>query len=684
MAQHEISKHLWWNSALQMKNQEALLMFPHSVDDSTLHERFISLLRHRRNCQFKKKKKKISLQSGMGNLTTGWGLSRQYYMRALRIRPAMVLRFHHSLSIVFGSQTGTAAMFATQLAEMAHDRKMKVTLKALDEIDPEELLAKQEPLAIVCSVFGEGEPPDSAKKFYHHLLNRTDPACPGPYAVFGLGDSRYAVERFNIIGRRMDERLTQLGKERMRPFFPGDSGKDIEGDFESWSQELMKMLESAPAVKSPTRTEAKKNSDSADEDTDRVIMYDTRPNTVHLYRSEAPIDTGVASADFPFSLTCVSSQSVLPHPQRWNERPCHEVWLEGPTLQYETGDYLGLYPLCHAPVVDRMLSQFKLDESKYFGLKGHVGVLAGRPKSFPNPVNVRTYLSKYCDLHRPLPTGSIRKMLKYVTSAAEQDMIKRALEEKQDFFRSLFWWKSVPDVLAQFPSLDVGLAELVEFLPPSKTTLYSIASSSAVEPRRVRLVVAQQLFSASKGSPWLFGHCSRFLTQDLKPGMLVDAFVKTSLFRPPADSATPVVMVAVGSGIAPFLGFMEERTLQGARNNILYYGCMRPEWDLLCKEKLEKWSASGDLKLNLAFSHVNPEKPVFAQHLMGNDGDELWHLIYHQNAFVYICGHVRLGMGVEEVLRAVVLKGFKGDAEAAKRYYDMLYESGRIKADVFA
>ncbi len=141
-------------------------------------------------------------------------------------------------------------------------------------------------------------------------------------------------------------------------------------------------------------------------------------------------------------------------------------------------------------------------------------------------------------------------------------------------------------------------------------------------------------------------------------------------------------MVAVGSGLAPFLAFAEERALANARNNTLFFGCMRPDQDLIFKEELERWHATGAVDVHLAFSHQTREM-VFVQHLMLQQRARLWELI-GQGAHIYMCGHVRMGRGVEEAIRAILLWGCNNSLERATIMYDALYETSRLHSDVFA
>ena len=74
----------------------------------------------------------------------------------------------------------------------------------------------------------------------------------------------------------------------------------------------------------------------------------------------------------------------------------------------------------------------------------------------------------------------------------------------------------------------------------------------------------------------------------------IPVFMRTNQhFRPPTDLSQPLIMIGPGTGVAPFIGFLEERSLlrkdmekaEGVDNKYgetwLYFGCRNKEKDFL-------------------------------------------------------------------------------------------------------
>merc|ERR1712048_463932 len=87
----------------------------------------------------------------------------------------------------------------------------------------------------------------------------------------------------------------------------------------------------------------------------------------------------------------------------------------------------------------------------------------------------------------------------------------------------------------------------------------------------------------------------------------------SSNFHLPRDAKTPIIMIGPGTGIAPFMGFLQERrVLQGRGLDlgeaVLFFGCRSASHDFIYEEELKSFANDGVLsRLLVAFSRDDPE-----------------------------------------------------------------------------
>ena len=103
--------------------------------------------------------------------------------------------------------------------------------------------------------------------------------------------------------------------------------------------------------------------------------------------------------------------------------------------------------------------------------------------------------------------------------------------------------------------------------------LYSISSSPLVDPHRVQLTVSVVRFDNLRGqaAQGRLLDVPRRRRAGRRGAGLRAARRRTSGRRP--TRATPMIMVGPGTGVAPFLGFLQERRARGAPGrNWLFFG----------------------------------------------------------------------------------------------------------------
>jgi sulfite reductase alpha subunit-like flavoprotein len=119
--------------------------------------------------------------------------------------------------ILYGSETGTAKAIAERIHKETAGRSVKSLLHSLDE----SVTALPKPLkeyslaCVVCATTGKGDPPANAVKFSQYLETAADGDMSGlTFCMLALGDRNY-VKSFCGTGKRIDERIAELGGARL-------------------------------------------------------------------------------------------------------------------------------------------------------------------------------------------------------------------------------------------------------------------------------------------------------------------------------------------------------------------------------------------------------------------------------------------------------------------------------------
>jgi NADPH-ferrihemoprotein reductase len=629
-----------------------------------------------------------------------------------------------SISIFFGSQTGTAEGFARTL--MLEGRKAGFDCKTcdLEEFDPE-VLASTKLAIFLMATYGEGEPTDNAQKFMAWLKNENgeitgDFLANMKYVVFGLGNRQY--EHFNRTGKQCDAGLKEFGGQPVYKYGEGDDDGTLEEDFDAWKENLWSGI---------TGGSIRAGANDAEDAMETVsLTFDI--NTVNTNSAQSDTNrgaAGIAARDAPASMLSSASAASSKMPaslKHFYSSPRAtvttnrelrnlsfgksdkegigstrhiEINLRDVGLTYFTADNLAVLPENESSVVEKLAKymNYHLDDVVEF-----TGREAGFVAPYPTPCTVRELLTSYADIQGPVRHSLLKQLIAYVTDtdqkhwalylvAPEQRAkFKEQIEEGHHSLVSL--------VTGPLSSARIPLADLLHMVNPIQPRYYTISSSSSYHPDTVHITVSVTETVTKTGHKHI-GLCSGFLQRLVSNQSTVRVFVRASTFRLPKSFASPVVLVGPGTGLAPMRALLQERHFlldQNKNSNIstnnkigdfvLFFGCKYENMDFIYREEIERFQSEGTLtNLYTAFSRDGDRK-VYVQHLMTEDavrGKKLVQMLVEEGGSLYVCGATAMGLDVMNAIVTLVKTHQNLSTEDATAIVRKLQEKGRYVQELW-
>lgn len=373
------------------------------------------------------------------------------------------------------------------------------------------------------------------------------------------------------------------------------------------------------------------------------------------------------------------------------DRTCFhfEVDVRGTSMEHlvngSQGKALAVYATNEPEKVRSFLQQMKLDPLQVVSVDD---IAPPAEDGMVALTSVEKLFTQYLDIFGRPTREFLKKLAPFAQDIVEKVAIAeltldRKMEDFQDCTARAY---TFADYILEYKSLKIPAEKYIELVPTIKQRVYSICSSSDYHPGKCQLLVVREDWQA-KGGETKFGLCSSFLTFAQKGYALCHS--THSVMQMPADNSAHIFMAGLGTGLAPFRAYIEQRKFiksQGTSvgHMTLFFGGRHAHAEYYYRDEFEAFEKEGLVKCCNAWSRDQKHK-VYVQHKILEESDSIWNNLGKTGStgYFFLCGSKQ----PEKDVFAALLKIFqdKGSmtAEEAQAKMDNLTVQGRYVTEVY-
>ncbi|XP_017102982.2 methionine synthase reductase [Drosophila bipectinata] len=374
-----------------------------------------------------------------------------------------------------------------------------------------------------------------------------------------------------------------------------------------------------------------------------------------------------------------------------------ELTLESPDLfEFQPGDTIAVLPSNDGKLVDKLLDRLDLMSKADTMCNVKLALICAKkgakvPAHIPQTTSPREILT-HCLALNAVPQKQFLSGLAGFTENKKERSFLACLSSKQaaSSYSELvlergFCFLNILEICA---SCRPSLAFLVEHLPRLLPRPYSLSNSPlATGPQELQIIYS--ILSQNPGVTTSMMESKAHKIDKGEPAEIVVYPRLSNNFRYTEDLSSNQILIAVGTGVAPFLGFLshkEQLLNQQSQRDIgktwLYLGAKTTRATLNL-DQLLVWQLTSVLQ-RLRMCQSRGESPCYVQQLLEEDSEELVPLLLEANTVLYVCAD---GAKISQSIASGLIKCLQtalhlSEEEAAQKLKE-LRAQGKYREDVW-
>lgn len=526
--------------------------------------------------------------------------------------------------ILHGSNTGTCEALASVLASTCVTKGFAPHV--VDTLDSGiGQLSAETPVIMIAASYNGSPASNSAEMvaWLEKMAAQSGPLADLRYAIFGCGHSDWK-DTYQKVPVLLHQLMKASGAKPLMSMGASDAATgDVFSDFADWYQERL-----LPALCQEYNMKG-----GADEG-------GATPCSGLSISTSHPARVQVRPGYFP---AVVTAQKRLSQTTTDTDIPAkHHLELRFPAdanIDYAPGDHLLVLPRNNPQFVNALLDRL--------GMAWDTQVTIGSGRALGVQDGTRLSVAELLGAYVELPTTLTSKHLRILAAATRDDELKSQLAEMMaDPTPSL----GLPGLFELLPAFDLTLSTILQIAAPMRPRTYSISSAPATKDGHGTLTVST--VPGGLASNYLanigVGHVI-YVKVNSNPGLRVT--------KSRSQEFPPLIMIAVGSGLAPFRAMTQELVMRvGKEHNnavkrsdtlqfpaYLFYGCRGRSIDEMYVEELDEAERVGVVSVRRAYSREGTvNSPKYVTDAVKTQSDLIFDLWKNRGAVIRVCAGKKL------------------------------------------